>query len=270
MMKRCLMLVAGLALLMSAALAVAQPEQGLKKLRPLFPDYGKVVIKNYSGKKNMPPVVFDHWLHRTKFTCGLCHVDLRFGMKAGTTDIRAADNMNGLYCGACHNGKMRVDSRVVFNACAADATGDAGKTCYRCHSVGKAVSMEHNFAQITAKFPKERFGNGINWVQTEELGLIKPISRIEGVSRTGVMPVPKDFNIEPKLEGLPQIIFSHTKHAAWNGCEVCHAEIFPKVTKGITTYSMDEIFSGKYCGVCHGTVAFPNFDCQRCHVDPAQ
>jgi c(7)-type cytochrome triheme protein len=40
------------------------------------------------------------------------------------------------------------------------------------------------------------------------------------------------------------------------------------VSKGATKYSMVEIFEGKYCGVCHGTVAFPNIDCQRCHVKP--
>jgi c(7)-type cytochrome triheme protein len=31
---------------------------------------------------------------------------------------------------------------------------------------------------------------------------------------------------------------------------------------------MIEIFDGKYCGVCHGKVAFPNLDCQRCHSQP--
>jgi len=33
-------------------------------------------------------VVFDHWLHRAKFTCRLCHVDIGFAMKAEATDIR--------------------------------------------------------------------------------------------------------------------------------------------------------------------------------------
>jgi hypothetical protein len=33
---------------------------------------------------------------------------------------------------------------------------------------------------------------------------------------------------------------------------------------------MVEIYSGKYCGVCHGTVAFPLLDCQRCYIKPVQ
>jgi c(7)-type cytochrome triheme protein len=28
---------------------------------------------------------------------------------------------------------------------------------------------------------------------------------------------------------------------------------------------MQEIFDGKYCGACHGKVAFTNTDCQLCH-----
>ncbi|WP_243688424.1 hypothetical protein [Geotalea toluenoxydans] len=28
---------------------------------------------------------------------------------------------------------------------------------------------------------------------------------------------------------------------------------------------MAEINEGKYCGLCHTTVAFPLQDCQRCH-----
>lgn len=28
---------------------------------------------------------------------------------------------------------------------------------------------------------------------------------------------------------------------------------------------MVENFEGRYCGTCHGTVAFPMLDCQRCH-----
>ena len=69
---------------------------------------------------------------------------------------------------------------------------------------------------------------------------------------------------------MPAIIFSHKKHTVWNGCELCHPEIFVGVKKGATKYSMVEIFDGKYCGVCHTNVAFPLLDCQRCHTEPVQ
>lgn len=258
----------GFILLIAVSIAVAQ-ERGVKKKRPLAQDYGKVVINNFSEKNKMSPVVFNHWLHRAKFTCGLCHVDIGFGMKAGTTGIRAADNMNGSYCGTCHNGRMVVNERRLFKSCAKETTPENIKTCDRCHSFGKDVKMEYEFAEFTSRFPKERFGNGINWEEAEKQGLIKPISYIEGLSiKKKSMPIQKDFSLAPKVSGLPEIVFSHKKHTVWNGCEVCHPDIFVGVKKGATKYSMIEIFDGKFCGVCHGTVAFPNIDCQRCHVKP--
>src|SRR5512139_3803182 len=70
--------------------------------------YGRVVISNYSQKAGLAPVVFDHWVHRTQYTCRLCHIDIGFAMKANLTEIRAADNSKGVYCGVCHNGKMQA------------------------------------------------------------------------------------------------------------------------------------------------------------------
>ncbi len=247
------------------ALAFAQ-ERGVKKKRPLPQDYGKTVINNFSEKSRMAPVVFDHWLHRSRFTCRLCHSDIGFEMKAGATGIKAEDNINGFYCGTCHNGKRVFDNKAVFRAC---DKGKRDEVCDRCHSLGKDVKRENNFSEFVAKMPKERFGNGMDWEQAEKENLIKPIDFIEDVSvRKKAMPIQKDFTLETKVSGLPEIIFSHQKHTVWNGCEICHPDIFTGVKKGSTKYSMIEIFDGKFCGVCHGKVAFPNMDCQRCHAKP--
>src|SRR5512135_3646016 len=83
---------------------VAFSQTGMKKKRPLPFEYGRVIMNNYSDKAGLAPVVFDHWLHRTKFTCRLCHVDIGFAMKSGATEIKASDNISGYYCGTCHNG----------------------------------------------------------------------------------------------------------------------------------------------------------------------
>ena len=56
-----------------------------KKLPPY--EYGSVTISNYSQQGGMQPVLFDHWLHRQYATCRLCHVDIGFGMTAGSTKI---------------------------------------------------------------------------------------------------------------------------------------------------------------------------------------
>jgi c(7)-type cytochrome triheme protein len=244
-------------------------QTGVKKKRPMPQDYGKVVINNYSEKAGMSGVVFDHWFHRSKFTCRVCHVDIGFGMKVGTTGIRAADNMKGFYCGTCHNGKMF--SGKAFESCSKKFSPEDMKRCERCHSLGRNVKREHDFAAYTEKFPKERFGNGIDWEKAEADGVIKPADYIEGISiKKPSLAIQKDFNLNAKVEGMPDIIFSHKKHTVWNGCAVCHPEIFIGVKKGSTKYSMVEIFDGKFCGACHTTVAFPLMDCQRCHSKPVQ
>jgi c(7)-type cytochrome triheme protein len=118
--------------------------------------------------------------------------------------------------------------------------------------------------------PKETFGNGINWEKAEVDGSIKLTDYLEGVSvKKAKFKIQQDFSIKPKTEGMPDIIFSHTKHTVWNGCELCHPDIFIGIKKGTTNYSMVELFEGKYCGACHDKVAFPLTDCQRCHSKPA-
>jgi c(7)-type cytochrome triheme protein len=62
---------------------------------------------------------------------------------------------------------------------------------------------------------------------------------------------------------MTDVLFSHRKHAVWNGCEVCHPEIF---APGAQRYTMLEISAGEACGVCHGKVAFSLRECERCHL----
>lgn len=266
-MKR--ILIASLLLALISGLAFAQG--GTKKRRPLPFEYGEAIIGNYSESAGIAPVVFDHWFHRAKYTCRVCHVDVGFAMKTNGTGIRAADNIKGYYCGTCHNGKTIEGDRKIFDACSAKHSRDEASRCKRCHSLGEKVKKEYDFAIFTKKFPRERFGNGVDWEKAEEQGIIKPLDFIEGVSiKRTPLAVQKDFSIQVKIETMPEIIFSHKKHTIWNGCELCHPEIFAGIKKGTTKYSMVDIFDGKYCGACHRTVAFPTTDCQRCHTKPVK
>jgi c(7)-type cytochrome triheme protein len=268
-MKRACGLAAALAVL-AASVAAAQVGSG-KKRRPLPHEYGRVVLDNHSSAAGLAPVAFEHWLHRAKFTCRLCHVDLGFAMKAGATDVKAADNAAGFFCGACHDGKRVIESVKVFESCGKQQPHEQRAACQRCHSVGKDVKPRYDFASFTKSLPRGRFGNGVDWEKAEEAGLVKPVDFLPGVSipRTA-LTAQKDFALSPKLAGMPEIIFSHKKHTVWSGCEGCHPEIFVGVKKGATKYSMVEIFEGKYCGACHASVAFPLIDCQRCHAKPVQ
>jgi c(7)-type cytochrome triheme protein len=240
---------------------------GMKKKKALPYEFGAVTMNNYSQQAGLPPVVFDHWLHRQHYTCRLCHVDIGFGMTAGSTKVRAVDNMKGYFCGACHNGKLNQNKVRVFEACAKEYNRDDYRRCVKCHSIEKNPAKEEAFFQFAARMPRETFGNGIDWEKAEDSGLIKPADYLEGVSsKKAKLKITQDFSLKSKIEGMPDVIFSHRKHTVWNGCELCHPDIFLGIKKGSTKYSMVDLFEGKYCGVCHDKVAFPQTDCQRCHT----
>src|SRR5579871_1752920 len=185
---------------------------GTKQKRPLPYDYGRVVIDNHATKSELAPVVFEHWIHRSRFTCRVCHVDVGFAMKAGATGITAADNGRGYYCGACHNGKPAVDGKAVFQACSKLWTDEDAKRCQRCHSYGLKVASDFDFFKFNEPLPKERFGNGVDWERAEQLGLIKPADSLAGFSTSkNSMAVEKDFALGATVQGMPDIIFSHKK-----------------------------------------------------------
>ena len=255
--------------LLGAGPALAQG--AVKKARPLPYEFGRVVLGERSERSPLAPVVFEHWSHRAKFTCRVCHVDVGFAMKAGATGIKATDNMRGYYCGACHNGKTTFDGKPVFEACSKAMRDEDQARCERCHAYGHTDNSDRDFLRFAEPLPKERFGNGIDWQQAEELGFIHPVDFVKGISiKRKSLAIQQDFALNPKMAGMPDIIFSHKKHTVWNGCELCHPEIFVGVKRGTSHYSMVGIFEGKYCGVCHNNVAFPLMDCQRCHSKPVQ
>ena len=259
-MKKQLVVSMAMVLVVFCGLAWAQ-EFGLKKKRPKPHEFANVVIDNYSSKANMAPVVFKHWLHRAKYSCRLCHVDIGFAMKVGVTDITDKDNQRGLFCGSCHNGK------IAFGQMSNDGKEKKDiASCVRCHSYGEKVEFKHDFYEFQKNMPRERFGNGIDWEKAERKKKIRVVDYLEGVSIKGIkIENSAEVDLKPQEKNMPEIVFSHVKHTKWSGCELCHPEIFG-VKQGSQPYSMEEIFAGKYCGVCHGPVAFPNIDCQRCHT----
>ena len=252
-----------LAVLVAAASISAEPK-GLKKKRMQPDEYGNVILYNRIRAQSESPVVFKHWLHRSKYTCRLCHVDVGFSMEEGRTGISCEDIKEGLYCGSCHNGNESFSRDGVSKI-----NGVEVKNCDRCHSFGKNVPEKHEFQKFKQIFKPERFGNGLDWLRAEKYGRIKLKDFLPGVSiAREKLNDPKDSLILPRVHEknlMPGIIFSHEKHAVWSGCELCHPEIF-EVNKSEEAFSMQDVFDGKFCGACHGTVAFPNIDCRRCHT----
>ncbi len=70
------------------------------------------------GLDSLPPAQFPHWVHRIRYQCKVCHMQI-FEPTAGANVIRMADISAGRACGRCHNGT------VAFKA----GFGE----CQRCH-----------------------------------------------------------------------------------------------------------------------------------------
>lgn len=233
-----------------------------KRLPP--DEYGTLVLNNFSEKAGVRPVVFRHWVHRARHTCRLCHVDIGFAMAAGETRMTEEDNRAGKYCGVCHNGKEAFGWE-------SERFGDnENPNCDRCHAkatLGRDPVNQRHFEKLRQTLPEGRFGNEIDWAAASRLKKVMPRDYIEGVSfdRPKLKHDQGNLNLDAKLVGLPDISFSHKEHAVWNSCELCHPDLFA-LKVGTSDYSMQEIFAGQYCGVCHGTVAFPLQDCGRCHA----
>jgi c(7)-type cytochrome triheme protein len=231
-------------------------------------EYGRVTLDASSTRAGIPPVTFDHWRHRTLFTCRLCHVDVGFGMVAGATQVSAATNRGGYHCGACHDGKTRHAGKVVFRSCSASTNLDESPACRRCHRRPDPAQRKRDHAEFTKDLPRTRFGE-VDWELAQER--LKLVDFLEGVSvQRPPLKMDKEVAIETSGTWMSDAIFSHRKHATWNGCEVCHPEIFPRTTGGAARYTMAEMRKGRHCGACHDKVAFPLADCRLCHVRPSR
>ncbi len=115
-------------------------------------------------------------------------------------------------------------------------------------------------------FPRDNAGE-IDWVQALEKGYIDPRKSRDGKQQ--MFPVNFDI-IFTNTQSMPYVRFPHKQHTEWLTCANCHPMIFlPQ--KGGNPITMSAIIQGKYCGVCHGKVAFsPMKNCGRCHSVPQE
>lgn len=111
------------------------------------------------------------------------------------------------------------------------------------------------------QFPEATFGNGVNWVTALNKHQINPRADQVGSKEQFTL----DMNIPMEVPGtMNNVLFPHKAHTAWLACSNCHTAIF-KMQRGGNPITMKKINNGEYCGVCHGKVAFPIADCNRCH-----
>lgn len=112
--------------------------------------------------------------------------------------------------------------------------------------------------------PRDHAGN-IDWVAALKTGTIRPRHVLPG--RTPPDSAGFVFGFDFFLPGPDttfDAFFPHSTHTELLNCSTCHARIFPY--RG-TVIRMGDVLVGKYCGECHGKVAFnPTTACERCHV----
>ncbi|MBI3782248.1 MAG: hypothetical protein HY270_02485 [Deltaproteobacteria bacterium] len=174
-------------------------------------------------------VVFSHQKHTPWLACTNCHTQI-FEMQAGATPMTAQDVHSSRYCGRCHG-------TVAFDI----ATG-----CPLCH---------------LGNLPKDSNGR-VDWSRALAEQLIAPRAGPRVKTRE---PAAYDLDVDMKSEAQPTFasIFSHKSHGLWLSCANCHPRIFPEAS---STIGMGDLHARRYCGACHGSVAFGlTGACARCH-----
>lgn len=127
-----------------------------------------------------------------------------------------------------------------------------------------ALNLLQNPNVSLSRLPPESFGNQVDWVKALENGDIKPRINIRSNNRIKIL----DLNVLRRNTGeMNMVLFPHKQHTEWMACSNCHEQIF-KSKAGATKFSMLDILNGEYCGRCHGAVAFPLNECNRCHNTP--
>jgi c(7)-type cytochrome triheme protein len=142
-----------------------------------------------------------------------------------------------------------------------DLTGSGGE-------LDRLRQREHPPALHLADLPLDQYGL-VNWVEALKLGKIKPRDALDPNAQA-TPPFDLDILIKTKSKYQPDVIFSHKIHTTWLSCNACHNEIFKQKAGGHPEMHMKKIAAGEYCGRCHNRVAFPLFDCLRCHVKPKE
>ncbi len=222
---------------------------------------GDIVLDRYFKEPGkLPAPLFPHWFHRIRFKCKVCHPAI-FKMKKGENDITMAKILRGEFCGRCHDGTIAWP--VNFDACP------------KCHSriVNNAKTLPKPMEKAGADplawkgsdeaaqaLPKDNKGN-IDWIAALVNGSISPKDTLDPKAKTGT---PLRLNLLYKGKNMPDAMFPHYAHTIWLDCNNCHIDIF-LMQAGQSKMTMEGIFSGGFCAVCHGKVAFPIDNCFRCH-----
>lgn len=128
-------------------------------------------------------------------------------------------------------------------------------------SANPALKVLQNPAEALSVLPPDTAGNNVDWVRALRNGDIKPVASTNPDTKVQIL----DLDVIMTETGpLAYVLFPHNPHSEWMSCENCHEQLF--ISKiGSNPINMGKILNGEYCGRCHGAVAFPLTECNRCH-----
>ncbi|MFQ5560118.1 MAG: c(7)-type cytochrome triheme domain-containing protein [Nitrospinota bacterium] len=109
----------------------------------------------------------------------------------------------------------------------------------------------------------DRFGL-INWVAAIKDGKLSLVSGINPVFNKDKF---EDYVVlwKAKSDFLEDVAYPHDIHTYLIDCNSCHPSPFISKAGKNPDVLMAKFAEGKWCGKCHGKVAFPLDDCHRCH-----
>ncbi len=129
---------------------------------------------------------------------------------------------------------------------------------------GPGIALLQQPGDALSALPRDSAGNLVNWVRAIDSGAIAPRTHLQPETEVRVLDL--DLIIA-KYGSMPAVKFPHRQHTLWLDCANCHDRLF-KAKAGANRFSMTAILNGEQCGVCHGAVAFPLTECNRCHSVP--
>lgn len=130
---------------------------------------------------------------------------------------------------------------------------------------GPAIGELQQPGDALSALPRDSAGNRVNWIKALRDGVITPRTNL--FPETNIQVLDLDI-IYPNTGNYAFVKFPHKPHTEWLDCVNCHDKIFKPQYRG-TPITMRGILEGNYCGQCHGAVAFPLTECDRCHsVNP--
>jgi c(7)-type cytochrome triheme protein len=126
---------------------------------------------------------------------------------------------------------------------------------------GPGVGVLQEPQEALSSLPADTAGNQVRWVHALDQQRIQPRSNIFPETRVNLRTTEV---LLKNTSDRAMVRFPHRQHTAWLDCSNCHDQLFGKVAGG-TRIGMLSILMGEKCGLCHGAVAFPLTECDRCH-----